>query len=49
MVTKKILKLANATQLTNNLWIGGELDQVNHELAQRQLDELMPASINSSS
>jgi len=47
MVTKKILKLANATQLTNNLWIGGELDQVNHELAQRQLDELIDAGINS--
>ena len=42
----KTLKLANATQLTDQLWIGGELDRLDHNKAVAQLDELTDAGIN---
>ena len=43
----KSLKLANASQLTDQLWVGGELDQNNRIKATRQLDELMNVGVNS--
>lgn len=43
----KSLKLANATQLTDQLWIGGELDPSDRNLATAQLDELTDAGIDS--
>lgn len=42
----KTLKIANATQLTEQLWIGGELDQHDHTVAVAQLDELTGAGID---
>ncbi len=38
------LRWANAHQLTDQLWVGGELDQTNRECAQLQLDELTVTS-----
>ena len=43
----KSLKLANASQLTDHLWIGGELAQTDRVKATRQLDELTNAGIDS--
>ena len=43
----KSRKLANATQLTDQLWIGGELDPNDRTLAAAQLDELIHAGIDS--
>ncbi|MEC5168546.1 dual specificity protein phosphatase family protein [Glaciihabitans sp. GrIS 2.15] len=42
----KTLKKANATQLTEQLWIGGELNPQDHTAAVAQLDELMAAGID---
>lgn len=42
----KSLKIANATQLTDQLWIGGELDRFDHARAVAQLDELMDVGVN---
>ncbi|POH59155.1 hypothetical protein C3B59_18250 [Cryobacterium zongtaii] len=44
---KRKLKLANVCQLTDQLWIGGELSPVDPDLAQRQLDELCASGIDS--
>lgn len=41
----KPLKLADACQLTDKLWVGGELDQADRNTAQRQLDELIAAGV----
>ena len=43
----KSLKLADATQLTDYLWVGGELDQIDRITATHQLEELMDAGVNS--
>jgi len=42
----KALKKANATQLTDQLWIGGELDRYDHDAAVAQVDELIDAGID---
>ena len=44
---KSQLKLANASQLTDQLWIGGELARGNRPRATRQLNELTHAGIDS--
>ena len=44
---KSQLKLANASQLTDQLWIGGELARGNRTRATKQLNELTDAGINS--
>lgn len=41
------LQFANASKLTDNLWIGGELDSTDRTLAMHQLDELVDAGIDS--
>lgn len=41
----KTSKKADATQLTDQLWIGGELDRHDHELAVEQLAELATAGV----
>jgi hypothetical protein len=43
----KKMKFADAVQLTENLWVGGELNQDDPARARRQLDELMAAGVNS--
>ena len=43
----KSLKLADATQLTDHLWIGGELSQTDRGKATRQLSELIAAGVSS--
>lgn len=43
----KSVKLAKVTQLTDQLWIGGELSATNRKLAQRQLDELTNIGVDS--
>lgn len=42
----KTVKKANVTQLTDQLWIGGELSRQDHQLAVSQLDELSKVGIN---
>lgn len=43
---RKRLELADASQLTDHLWIGGELDPSDSGLANRQLDELTAGGID---
>jgi len=40
------LKLADACQLTDQLWVGGELDPADSKQAHRQLDELIAHGID---
>ncbi|WP_157412122.1 dual specificity protein phosphatase [Agreia sp. Leaf283] len=42
----KSLKIANASQITEQLWIGGELSATNPKTAKRQLDELRCAGVD---
>jgi len=41
------LELADANQITQQLWVGGELDPTNRQRAMAQLDELMDRGIRS--
>ncbi|MEN2742502.1 dual specificity protein phosphatase [Microbacterium sp. X-17] len=41
------MELADACQLTDSLWVGGQLDRTDPVLAHRQLDELSAAGIDS--